>query len=266
MNGEYHMNERQFRTIPAPFVAAIVQEESAESAMANILNSEHDGAKGFAIDFSFMKESDRSEEQLRKIFGISARPMMPLFYRYGYLASDKLSEDRRAEAILSTMQAGAASIDVMGDMFEPFAKFELARSERAISAQKDLIRRIHERGGEVLMSSHMPEPRSAEQVLEHMQTQIERGADITKVITTCDTEQEFMESVRTLLLLKEKMDRPFIFLCNGKYGRIQRCIAPTLGCMLSFAIERFRPHSLGAQFNVSAASMILKEMTWHKII
>lgn len=215
------IGKQTFCNLKAPFVCSIVQEYTVEETMANILNSEHDGAKAFVVDLSYLPEEGRSTENMTKIFSTCRRPMMPILYRTGTMTLDLVSDERRAEVMLQALDAGATSVDIMGDMFEPNAKFELAMSQEAISAQKDLAHRVHEMGGEVLISSHMPEPRRAEDVLEHMLIQVERGADIAKVICGCNTDEEMQESLRTLFLLKEKMPVPFIYLCNGKLGRLQ---------------------------------------------
>ena len=258
------MIEKQtFCSLTAPFVCSIVQEYTVEETMANILNSEHDGAKAFVIDLSYLPEEGRSMENMRKIFSTCNRPMMPILYRTGTMTLNLVSDERRAEVMLQTLDAGATSVDIMGDMFEPSARFELAMSREAVSAQKDLARRVHEKGGEVLISSHMPEPRRAEDVLEHMLIQVERGADIAKVICGCNTDEEMQESLRTLFLLKEKMPVPFIYLCNGKLGRLQRFFAPMLGSMLNFGIQRYSALSLQAQPTVAAAKSVMEEMSWH---
>lgn len=258
------MTEKQtFCGLTAPFVCSIVQEHTVEETMANILNSEHDGAKAFVVDLSYLPEEGRSMENMTKVFSTCNRPMMPILYRTGTMTLDLVSDERRAEVMLQTLDAGATSVDIMGDMFEPNAKFELATSQEAISAQKDMACRVHEKGGEVLISSHMPEPRRAEDVLEHMMAQVERGADIAKVICGCNTDEEMQESLRTLFLLKEKMPKPFIYLCNGKLGRLQRFFAPMLGSMLSFGIQRYSALSLQSQPTVAAAKKVMEEMSWH---
>ena len=52
--------------------------------------------------------------------------------------------------------------------------------------------------------------------------------------------KELLESIRATMLLKEKLVRPFIHVCNGAFGRHQRTIAPMLGEMLLFGMEPTR--------------------------
>lgn len=252
----------RFRDLESPFIASIVQERSPEATMANILNSEHDGAKGFMVDITYLRDEDRSLEVLTRIFQITNRPIMPLVYRSANMTSDRCTDCDREVEMFKALDAGASSIDVMGDLYDEGAVHELTRKPEAIAKQQDLIARLHERGAEVLISSHTPDFMSAEEVLDHLNAQVERGADIAKIITNCNTEKEFLESVRTLILLKQEMKVPFIYLNNGKMGRMQRFIAPQLGCMLNFAIEKFNPQSLGVQPTVAAARDVLHEMSW----
>lgn len=254
---------KSFRALNAPFIAAIVQERSVEATIANILNAEHDGAKGFMVDLSFLPDSGRMSEALRRIFSASGRPMMPLVYRSGCMTPDRVTEDDRAQLMLSALDAGASSIDVMGNLFEPDAPRELAQDAYAVKRQMALIERIHARGAEVLISSHMMEVLSAEEVLEHLMRQAERGADIAKIITACNTWEDIEESVRTLNLLRRKMKIPYIYLCNGKLGRFQRFFAPTMGSMLNFGVTAYNEISQGAQPTIRSAATVLHEMSWH---
>lgn len=251
-----------FLTQKRPYVAAIVQEKGVEATIANILNSEHDGAEGFMVDLSYLTREERSSENLQRVFHSTGRPIMPLLYRTQYMGPEYCSDEERAEEMLLTLEMGATAIDVMGDLFCP-DKRELTKEESAIARQKELISRIHEKGGEVLISSHMPDVLTAEEVLEHLMCQADRGADIAKIIVGCNTEEDLLESIRTTILLKKEMKIPFIHLCNGKLGRLQRFIAPMLGSMLTFGIERFNPQSLGAQPTIASAKAVLHEMTWH---
>lgn len=252
-----------FRDLKAPFVASLVQERSIDATIANILNSERDGAEGFMVDLSYLEESQRSVEAYASIMHSTKRPIMPLVYRRGAMSSDRMTEDKRAQEILKTVDAGAVSVDIIGNLFEPSASRELACCEDAVEKQKNLISQIHNRGCEVLISSHVDEVLEAVEVFEHLKCQVDRGADIAKIITRCETDEDFLENIRTIQLLKREMKVPFIFLCNGAFGRLQRFIAPVLGSMLSFGVQRFSELSNGFQPQVGAAKIVLDEMTRH---
>lgn len=179
------------------------------------------------------------------------------------MSLDRMSDDERAQEMMRIVEAGAVSVDIIGNLFEPSAPRELAQSKEAVKKQKSLIAEIHSRDGEVLISSHMDEVLEAEEILDHLLCQVDRGADIAKIITRCDTDEDFLESIRTLHLLDRKMTAPFIFLCNGKFGRLQRFLAPVLGSMLSFGVQRYSELSNGFQPQIGSAKLVLDEMTRH---
>ena len=247
-----------FCSLERPYLAAIVQESTADATISAIINSEHDGAQGFMVALHSLQDAERTPENLRRIFHCSGRPMMPLVYRNSVMTADRFTDDARVELMMQALEAGAAACDIMGDLFDPSPR-ELTRNPEAIARQKELIDRIHAMGGEALISSHMAEPRKAEEVLEHLQRQQERGADIVKIVVTCDTDEEFAESVRTTLLLKKELKVPFVHLCNGRYARLQRYVAPALGATLTFGMR----DAMAAQPTLITARPVLHELTWH---
>jgi len=135
------------------------------------------------------------------------------------------------------------------------------RDECAIEKQKRLIGRIHAMGAEVLMSSHaQTEAIPAEGVLEHLLDFTSRGADIAKIVVRADDEDELLEAFRTTVLLKKELHAPFVHLCTGKYARLQRYVAPTLGAELTFGVRGYS----GPQPVVRTARQVLNELNWRK--
>ncbi len=70
----------------------------------------------FAVSLADWKRDKVTLEELSRVFHCTGRPMMPLCYRSGNLAADKMDDDARAELLLLAVDAGAAACDVMGDM------------------------------------------------------------------------------------------------------------------------------------------------------
>ena len=90
------------------------------------------------------------------------------------------------------------------------------------------------------MSSHLQKPMAAEEIYDHLHEFEERNADVVKIVPLVNTRAELLESIRATMLLKEKLVKPFIHVCNGAFGRHQRTIAPMLGEMLLFGMEPTR--------------------------
>jgi hypothetical protein len=249
-----------FLRLQTPYLAAIVAEATPEQTIASILSCEHEGAEAFAVDLAPWERDKLTREELSRVFHCTGRPMMPLCYRSRNLSAEKMADDERAELMLLTIDAGASACDVMGDMYDP-APRERTRDAKAIEKQKRLIARIHAKGAEVLMSSHaQSEFIPGEDVLEHLSDFVSRGADIAKIVVRADNEDELIEAFRTTVLLKKKLNAPFVHLCSGKYGRLQRYVAPSLGAALTFGV---RSSVQGPQPLVSSARRVLNELNWH---
>jgi len=251
-----------FLRLQTPYLAAIVAEATPEQTLSTLLTFEHDGAEAFVVDLSAWEPTQLTREVLTRLFHCTGRPMMPLCYRAGNLSADKLTDDQRAALMLLTIEAGAAACDIMGDMYDPSPR-ERTRDEGAIEKQKRLIERVHAMGAEVLMSSHAQnEFIPAEDVLEHLRDFTLRGADIPKIVVRANNEDELLEAFRTTVLLKRELKAPFVHLCSGKYGRLQRYVAPSLGAALTFGVRGYSEN--GPQPVVSAARPVLNELNWHR--
>ena len=91
------------------------------------------------------------------------------------------------------------------------------------------------------MSSHTQQARRAEDILAHLREESVRGADLLKIVTRVDTDEELVEAFRTTMLLKRALDKPFIQLCGGKLSRPHRYLAPKLGLAVAFATPEEKP-------------------------
>jgi 3-dehydroquinate dehydratase type I len=204
-----------------------------ERNLALIRRSAADSAQGIALQLEDMPPELRTADNYRKLMDAAPElPFMFISYRKDKYFTD---DEARQQCLLLAAETGAEVIDVMGDLFDP-APNELTVDPSAVARQKSLIQKIHGLGAKVVMSSHTPHALSAEQILEHLREQASRGADILKIVTRADTEEELTEAFRTTMLLKRALDRPFIHLCGGKYARPHRYLGPKLGSAIAFAI------------------------------
>ena len=249
-----------FLRLQSPYLAAIIAEATPEQTISSILKCEHDGAEAFVVDLCAWERDKLTLAVLSRVFRCTGRPMMPLCYRSRNLAADQIDDEARAGLMLLTVDAGAAACDIMGDMYDPSPR-ERTTDRDAIEQQKRLIDGVHAKGAEVLMSSHAQnEFLSAEEVLEHLSDFVSRGVDIPKIVVRANDEDELIEAFRTTVLLKRELKAPFVHLCCGAYGRLQRYVAPTLGAALTFGIRNLGE---GPQPTVGAARPVLDELNWH---
>ena len=142
----------------------------------------------------------------------------------------------------------------MGDMFD-IQPDQVAVDPSAIKMQEDLIEKIHARGSEVLMSSHVMKFTSAERVLEIAREHIRRGADISKIVVSANSIEEEIENLRINNLLKEQLGAPFLFLSQGE-NSIHRRLCAKLGCCMTLCVYEHDALSTIAQPLLSVAKEI----------
>ena len=252
------MKKATFLEYERPLLCAMVQDDTPEEMICTILDSLYGGAEAFGIQLCNLKHEYRTEETLRKIFSYcEGRPIYITSYRGNQ--SKGLSDDECAELLLLGLRAGATLCDVMGDYFCPTTD-QLTFDEEAVKKQKALIEKIHEMGGEVLISSHLSRFFSEEEIVRYAKAQAERGADVIKIVSKAETEDEQMASLQIIHRLKQECDRPFLFLVGGKYTRLVREIGPSLGVCMYLCLSRYRPVSAKAQPLLSAAKAIRDAM------
>ncbi|MBR2435850.1 MAG: type I 3-dehydroquinate dehydratase [Lentisphaeria bacterium] len=257
------MLKKSFFNRQKPAVTLLCVPNSISEALATARTAEFQGADAVAIQMENIPLEERTKDNFAMLMNEVHLPFMFILYRSCKVHGN--NDEARQQHLLDAVDAGAEVVDVMGDLFGP-AEYELATDPVAIEKQKELIRKIHDKGGKVIMSSHMlSKARTAEEVLAHLQAQAERGADILKIVTACNTEAEFLEAVRTTMLLNREIKQPFVHLCGGKWSRLHRYMSPILGSSISFAVPGYQAPNLGyfSQPTITAFRAVLGNIPFH---
>lgn len=255
------MLKKSFFNRQAPAITMLTNGASIRDLVAAARTAQFDGADAVALELGLLPPEERTKANFEHIMNEVRLPFMFILYRNDQWLKD--DDDARQKYLLEAVKAGAEVVDVMGDLYQP-SKYQLATDPAAIRKQKRLIKKIHEMGGKVIMSSHMSEFRTGEEILEHMLEQKSRGADILKLVTTCNTEEELNAQIATTMMLNRKLDTPFVHLCNGKWARLHRYLSPVLGSSIAFATAGFQtPNPLFFQPTVKAFKGYLANMPWH---
>lgn len=126
----------------------------------------------------------------------------------------------------------------------------------AIDCQMRLMDKLHSMGKEVLMSSHVLKFTPAETVLEIAYEQKKRGADIVKIVTAANSDEEQMENLRITTLLKKELNIPFLFLSGGTHSKIHRMIGALLGCVTYLAVREQDERAVPTQPTIKAAKAL----------
>ncbi len=246
---------------PFPVITGIFAGQTPTELIAEARHSEFEGAQGIAIDLMDLKVEFRNYDALKSIIDSVNLPFMFYFYRNDKWQS--LNDDERQELLLTAAEAGASMIDVMGDLYDPSPR-EITLNPVAIDKQKALIDKIHAKGSQVVISSHMPtEFRTCEQVLEQMLGLESRGPDVVKIVTGVNTEEELAEAFKTTMTLKRELKVPFIHLCNGKFSRPHRFFGPSLGVAICFAVPRYEARYGMHQPTIRAMKAVQDNIHWN---
>ncbi len=220
-----------------PLYCCMIQTRTPDNAFSTIRRAIDGGCTAFGFQQCQLEHEYRTESTIRSIFeAMEGRPVYVTNYRGG--RNTGMTDDEIADGLVTLVERGATLCDIMGDLFcrHPL---ELTDDAGAIDKQRRLIDRIHQAGGEVLMSSHVLKYTPAEEVLRIALEQQKRGADIVKIVTAANSEAEQLENLRITSLLKETLDVPFLFLSGGTHYALHRMIGPMLGCVMYLCVQEY---------------------------
>ena len=219
--------KKSFLNKKSPLITEMVQVPTAERAEFCIRRAVKNGADAIGFQMHALEKKYRTKEIISSIF--SAAEDAPIYFTtYRGKLNQGMSDEELCDGLLFGLECGATLIDIMGDTFDPSPE-ELTTDSAAIAKQMKLIDEIHSRGGEVLMSSHIKEFRSAERVLEIALEHQRRGADISKIVTGAATEEEGIKNLDICRILKQELNIPFLFLSSGEHSMLHRTVGTALG-------------------------------------
>ena len=202
-----------------PIITVLLSSVEDTALLKEISDSINQGTDAFGLQLERLKPELRTEINLKRYFtAMQNKPVYVTCYQRGDVIDE--TDKERANLLLKALDWGADLADIRGDFFCA-CEGEMTYDKEAIEKQRDLIRIIHEKGKEVLISSHIIYNNKfcflkKEKVLEIALEQERRGADIAKIVTNADTEEELLENFEAITLLKKAVKIPVLFLCNGE--------------------------------------------------
>ncbi len=218
-----------------PIITAMILCETPEECIAKIKASIADGADAIGIQLCKLKLEYRTKEIFTEIFSAcEGKPIYVTSYRENH--SIDFTDDECAELLMLALDCGATLFDVMGDFYCKTKKYQLAEDEEAVKKQKALIDEIHRRGGEVLMSCHTNMSTTLEENLMIAKAQIERGADIIKIVNKANDAAEIPKYIEAIQKIRAMSDKKLLFLVSGE-GQIVRYVGPSFGVCMYLALH-----------------------------
>lgn len=213
-----------------PLKTAMIQVKTADEAIAAIESGLKQGADAFGWQLECLNADQINQKTLENIF--SAGCGMPFYVtNYKWASGGDKPEEQYFDELLLALKCGATLIDMPGDSFSP-APDQLTYDQQAIRKQIEFSQKVHDLGGELLISSHVPDFRSEDYVLGMAFEQKRRGADIAKIVTFSHDDEQLTDNLKTTVRLRETLGIPFLFLSGGEKCRLHRLAGPLLGaCM-----------------------------------
>ncbi|MBE6781683.1 MAG: type I 3-dehydroquinate dehydratase [Ruminococcaceae bacterium] len=205
---------KSFKSLKEPILCTMLQCETEESVIEKIEKANMLGTDAFGLQVENLNLEYHTPKTYKKLFScMQGKPCYATCYRFGKNVGK--SDLELAKELLILAKSGATLVDVMGDLFSKHPE-ELTDNVKAIEKQIELIDKLHALGAQVLISSHLYKFAPPKRVLEIALEQKRRGADIIKIVTAANNEEEQEINLETTKLLKKELNLPFVFLSNGE--------------------------------------------------
>lgn len=261
--------------IKSPALAGVVRCKEIMEAIAEIKNCMYSGADMIDLHMSCLDSSDT--ESLRAIIASSKLPVLALNYNtFLDWQPAGLTEEERVDSFLRAVEAGADGVDIQGYTFDVASKTafcgedkysftkgnpkEIVTDDKIISKQCDFIENVHGKGAEVLLSCHPGIPMNSTQVVELALFLEKRNPDIIKIVTIANNEEEMLEAVKAMLLLKKEVKTSVSYHAGGNFGGLTRILNPVLGGQIAFCVDRFSLGSTMEQLDLKTSRSVVDNL------
>ena len=261
--------------LETPVLAGVVREKTVKAAIAEIKNCMYDGAGMIDLHMSCLESMDT--DSLKSVISASKLPILALNYNKNYYWQDcGFSEEERAESFLRAVEAGAAGIDMQGYTFDAKSKTEFCGDDKysftkgnpkeivtddaVISKQCELIEKVHSMDAEVLLSCHPGISMNCEQVVDLALFLEKRNPDIIKIVTCASNEDDLIESIKTMSVLKKVVKTAVSYHANGAAGSLSRIINPILGGHMIFCVDHYNEGSTMEQLDLKTVRAVIDNM------
>ncbi|MBE6616176.1 MAG: type I 3-dehydroquinate dehydratase [Ruminococcaceae bacterium] len=254
-------NKPTFLNQSRPLLTCMIQARTPADAMLTIRNAAFDGCDAYGFQQCQMERQYRDDKTMRNLFAqMCGKPVYVTNYRGAQ--NQGMTDDELADGLVTLIRQGATLADVIGDFFCP-DPIQLTMDPGAVDKQRRLIDRIHEAGGEVLMSSHVLKYTPAEEVLRIAFEQKKRGADVVKIVTAGNSDEEELDNLRTTQLLAGELDIPFLFLSGGTHNKRHRTLGFAFGCNMILCVDRYDSLSTQSQPLLHAMRKIVDHLDYY---
>jgi 3-dehydroquinate dehydratase len=254
------MKKIKFTQLKQPLICTIISDTHPADVIRTIMMSDYDGTDGYEMNLMMLEKKYWNEKDLKSIYTATVKPLMVCHYRWDYTKHLDMPEEERIQLLINAVKWGASGIDLEADAFDPSPgplewteearQYTLNRKSKprdwttnakAIERQKEVIKEIHNYGGEVLMSAHTRVHLAVETAVSMAKEMEARGTDIAKVVSVDFNFEDLLDTMRSTIEIKKVLKIPFIMMSHGQHSKIGRVVCPMLGSMLAFCTQPVSP-------------------------
>lgn len=273
-------------SLERPFICTSLAETTIEETISAMKTAENAGTHAFEVHLPLL--GFPGEGELSRITSATGCPVYATCRRGGFyelLGAERVTElddEERVGKLLDAVEAGVAGIDVELDTFAPtggpedftsaaittYAADENAHiaevtdDEEAVGRQRSVIKAVHERGGEVVLSAHTYSHLDGEDCVDIARRMTERGADFGKIVGVDRSMDEALDTLAAHLRLNEADVLPYALMAIGTTSRITRPLSPMFGSAWVFAQPEFTPGGFHSWPLVEDAREVLRRVDW----
>lgn len=274
------MRKCSFTESGDPIILGVLKERTADATIEQIKRCEAAGATAFNLHISLLAEESRKPDSLKRIFEAASSPVMAVHYnRNPQGVTRKDTNEMRVNEMVRAVEYGTAGIDLQGHMFcsdtratqekfgdpekHPFITArpkEVIMDPELIEKQREVVKKVHSLGGEVLMSCHTGVFLNTEQIVSLAKFIEEREPDFIKIVTPVDNKDGLLVALNSVKALKRELHTKFSYHCSGRVGRITRYIGPYFGSSQVFAMDHYNEYSDKEQLLISSFKAFYEEV------
>lgn len=241
-----------------PLFTVMVQADNPDRIKELIDKSLPMGAEAFGIMLEQLKRCYKSSDIYRELFSYAKGK--PIYVTNSRVAENsEKTDDELAEEMLEIAECGENLLcDIIGDLFDK-QPGEMTYDAEAIKKQMALIEQLHEKGANVLISSHIFKFTDSDAVLKIAKEHKRRGADVSKIVVGADNMEQQLENLKIINRLREELGSPFLFLSNGECSILRR-IGGRLGCCMYLCVCEYDELATPQQPLISELELLRNEI------
>lgn len=262
----------------------VIKEKTVEESIIAMCIAEDKGCAGFDLHLNLLdKNGLLTLENISKICQTSLLPILALNY------NPEIPQEERLKGLELAIQAGCSAIDFQGFMYCEDKTITTQTTEnrqyfenlgfdmsfldanpqetvvdvKIVKKQKEYVEKIHQMGGEVLISTHIQTVLNKQQLIAYAKFHAAQGYDILKIVAIgkcADDVLDCIEACKELRVDKDLKNTKFTLQLSGeKCVYITRLLCPAFyGSYISFCYPELTEWQDENQLDLDVAVCTLK--------